>query len=223
MKNPLGSTPQKPKSDKLHKAHRILAGAYDAASHFLELFENIRESKGKGTSTDREQDLLRAMLVFTCAGLDSMLKQLVRDALESVIDCNDGAEVQFRSFVEKQLSRQGNPDSKLLSELLTTGNPRSVLIGRLIDDLTSRSLQSKDEVLRAASYFDIARKEVASDLGKLEEIFHCRNQISHEMDIDFEPSNRNRRPRSRDDMIANTKAILQVAGKLLKAADKRLA
>lgn len=223
MSNPLGSAPRNPKSPELGNAHIILAGAYDAASHFLELFESIRQPKGRGTSTDQEQDLLRAMLVFACAGLDSMLKQMVRDALETVVDRNDGAEVQFRSFVEKRLSRQGNPDPKLLSELLTSGNPRSVLIGHLVDDLTSRSLQSKDEVLRAASYFAISPKDAIGNIGKLEEIFRCRNEISHEMDIDLEQSNRNRRPRSRNDMIANTKAILQVAGKLLAAADKRLA
>ena len=152
MTNPLGSAPQEPKSPELGKAHIILAGAYDAASHFLELFESVRQDRrAKGAPRNREQDLLRAMLVFACAGLDSMLKQMVRDALVSVIDRDQGAEAQFRSFVEKRLSRQGNPDPKLLSELLTSRNPRSVLIGHLVDDLTSRSLQSKDEVLRAAS------------------------------------------------------------------------
>ena len=30
------------------------------------------------------------MLAFACAGLDSMIKQVVRDALESVIDSSDG-------------------------------------------------------------------------------------------------------------------------------------
>ena len=223
MSNPLGSAPRDPKSPELGNAHIILAGAYDAASHFLELFESVRQPKGRGTSTDQEQDLLRAMLVFACAGLDSMLKQMVRDALETVIDRDHGAEAQFRSFVEKRLSRQENPDPKLLSELLTSGNPRGMLIGHLVDDLTSRSLQSKDEVLRAASYFAIPPKDVIRDISKLHEIFRCRNEISHEMDIDLGQSNRNRRPRKKGEMIANTKAILQVADKLLTAADWRLA
>lgn len=163
------------------------------------------------------------MLVFACAGLDSMLKQLVRDALESVIDCNDGAETQFRLFVERRLLREGNTDPKLLSELLTSRNPRSVLIGRLIEDLTSGSLQSKEEILRVASHFAIAPEKAAGELGKLQDIFRCRNEISHEMDIDFAQPNRNRRPRSRKDMIAYTKAILELASGLLAGVDKRLA
>jgi len=31
------------------------------------------------------------MLVFACSGLDSMIKQLIRDALPTVIDKNEGA------------------------------------------------------------------------------------------------------------------------------------
>lgn len=162
------------------------------------------------------------MLVFACAGLDSMLKQLVRDALESTIERNPKANANFKTFVSRELSKQDRPDSKLLAEILTSGNPRSLLIGHLVDDLTSRSLQSKDQVLGAASFFDIPSEEVTNDIKGLERIFRCRNEISHEMDIDFAQPNRNRRPRSRNDMIANTKAILQVSGKLLKAADKRL-
>ncbi len=223
MSKPLGSAPQRPKSSDLGNAHIILTGAYDAASHFLELFEGTRQDRGaRGTPTNKEQDLLRAMLVFACAGLDSMLKQIVRDALELTIERNPKANANFKTFVTVQLSKQSSPDSKLLSEILTSGNPRSMLIGHLVNDLTSRSLQSKDQVLRAASFFDIPTGEVIDDIKGLDKIFRCRNEISHEMDIDFAQPNRNRRPRSRDDMTANTKAILQVAGKILKAADKRL-
>lgn len=163
------------------------------------------------------------MLVFACAGLDSMLKQAIRDALESVIERNPKANANFKTFVTRELSKQDNPDSKLLSEILTSGNPRSMLIGHLVEDLTSRSLQSKDQVLRAASFFDISSIELIDDIDRLEKIFRSRNEISHEMDVDLKQPNRNRRPRSRDDMIAYTKEILQVAGKLLIVADERLA
>ena len=119
-----GPRPKQPDSEALRNSHIILAGAYDAATSFLNLFEETRRARqAKGTPTDKEQDLLRAMLVFACAGLDSMLKQLIRDALKLVIDQSEGAQLQFKSFIEKRLSRQGNLDPKFLSEVLVEKIP----------------------------------------------------------------------------------------------------
>lgn len=218
-----GPRPKQPRSSGLNNSYIIIAGTYDAASSFLELFDDTRRNrKAKGTPTNREQDLLRAMLVFACAGLDSMFKQLIRDTLAQVIDRSEGAHVNFKLFVEKRMSRQGALDQKFLSEILTQSNPRGVLFGELVNELTSNSLQSKDQILRAASYFDIPSNRVASDIKKLEEIFRCRNQISHEMDIDLAQPNRNRRPRPKGTMIEYTREILQLANKLLLEVDKKL-
>ena len=73
--------PGEPKSGSLHENSQfILCSAHDAASSFLDTFNKVREARqAKGTPTDEEQDLLRAMLLFATAGLDSMVKQLVTD------------------------------------------------------------------------------------------------------------------------------------------------
>ncbi len=221
--NRLGHQPKKPSSEILVNSHTILVGSFEAASSFLNLFEETRRSrKAKGTPTDREQDLLRAMLVFASAGLDSMLKQLIRDALAAVIERHEGARARFKLFVEKRLSRQGSLDPKFLSDVLTGTNPREVMLRELVKDLTSSSLQSKEQILVAASYFDIPSSDLTSDLRKLEQIFLARNQISHEMDVDLSQKNRNRRPRRRDEMIEHTKFILQLSTSLLVEVDKRL-
>ena len=170
--NPFEPLPQQPASPVLVKSHTILIGAYDAASSFLTLFESTRRNRNaRGTPTDQEQDLLRAMLVFACAGLDSMIKQVVRDALESVIDRSDGAHGNFRVYVEKRLARQGTLDPKFLAEVLTGTDPRKVLIAELVGELTSQSLQSKDQVLRAASFFDIPSNALTPDIRLLDRIF----------------------------------------------------
>lgn len=221
--NQLGVNPKRPKSGILVDSHTILVGAYDAASSFLNLFEETRRNRGaRGAPKDREQDLLRAMLVFASAGLDSMLKQLIRDALTAVIERHEGAQANFKTFVERRLSRQGSLDPKLLSEVLTGANPREVMLGELVKELTSSSLQSKEQILVAASYFDIPSNKLTSDVEKLGKIFSARNQISHEMDVDLAQTNRNRRPRRRDEMINHAKSILQIANNLLVEVDKRL-
>ncbi len=215
--------PQPPKSHILAESYTILSGAYDAASSFLTLFENTRRNRGaEGASTDEEQDLLRAMLVFACAGLDSMIKQVVRDALETVIDKNSGAHENFRIFVEKRLAKQGTFDPKFLARVLTEMDPRKVLIEELVGELTSQSLQSKDQVLRTASYFDIPTKDLVSDIDQLDQVFRSRNQISHEMDVDLNQTNRNRRPRQKNVMIDYTKVILEVTRIFLVNVDQRL-
>ena len=61
--------------------------ARDAASSFLAAFTQSRRARGspRGTSTDAEQDMLRAALVFAGAGLDAVVKQLLADAGEQLI------------------------------------------------------------------------------------------------------------------------------------------
>ncbi len=215
--------PQSPISRELLSAYTILVGAYDAASSFLVHLENSRRNrKAKGSLTNQEQDLLRAMFIFACAGLDSTLKQLVRDALPLVVDRHEGARSNFRLFVEKRLARQGGPDPRLLSKLFTEENPRSVLLAELVLELTSQSLQSKEQVLRTASYFDIPSDNLTSDIAKLSKVFQSRNEISHELDVDQNQPTGHRRPRHKTDMIEQTAIILQLATAILQEVDQKL-
>lgn len=201
----------------------ILCSAHDAASSFLDIFEATRETrKAKGTPTDEEQNLLRAMLVFAGAGLDSMIKQLVRDALSLTIDRSRGAEENLKTFISKRLARQNTLDPSFLSSVLASRDPRDVLVSELIDDLISQSLQSKEQVLRVASYFDIPSAALAPDLSLLERIFRARNEIVHEMDVDFAQTNRNRRPRRKAEMIRHTTEILRLANAFLIEVDRGL-
>ncbi len=219
----LDPRPTLPRSLELKNSYTIIEGAFDAASSFLVLFdESRRNSNTRDAPADKEQDLLRAMLVFACAGLDSMLKQLVRDALGKVIDSREGANVKFKRYIEKRLTRQGALDQKFLAEILTRPDPRDGLVEELVNELTSKSLQSKDQILRTASYFDIASDRITSTPESLDEIFHCRNQISHELDVDLEQTNKYRRHRQKDRMIEYTKEIFVLANKILLEVDNRL-
>ena len=194
--------------------------AHDTSSSFLETFNTIRHNRvARGTPTDEEQDLLRAMLAFACAGLDSMTKQLIRDALPNLLNNNDGAIKMFRTFVERQMKNGDDIDHKLLADVLSDHNPRNRLIDLLVRDLTSRSLQSTEEILKAVSYFDIPSVQIVADPSHLTNIFRARNQIVHEMDVDFSQTNRNRRQRARKVMFNYTNSIFHVSRGLLDAVD----
>jgi predicted GTPase len=113
-------------------------------------------------------------------------------------------------------------NSKLLAKVLVDHHPRKSLIQELVMDLTSSSLQSKEELLKVASYFNIPSLELTNDFDLLSTIFDARNQIVHEMDIDFSQTNWKRRSRTRADMLKYTNEILRVAKVFLQKVDTKL-
>jgi hypothetical protein len=82
----IGNKPRISNKKSLKKASVIICNTYETACSFLDAFETIRKNRSaRGGSTDEEQDLLRAMLIFSTSGLDSMFKQLIKDVLPEVI------------------------------------------------------------------------------------------------------------------------------------------
>lgn len=225
----LKNIPCRTKTEITQLAYLILNHTYDTSKSFLSIFESIRKTrKAKGTARNDEQDLLRAMLLFASAGLDSMVKQLIRDTLPIIIGRDAGAHKEFEKFVLKELhvksieSSLGALNLKTLASLIIEDSPKNALIQELIKALISDSLQSVDQLLRVAAHFGITASDLYKDLNQLREVFDVRNRISHEMDIDFSQSNRNRFPRRKNDMINYTNCLLHVADNFLYAADKKL-
>lgn len=203
--------PSKPKDARLLDAHSVLVRTIDSADSFFNAFSGVRKSrKAAGTPTDHEQDLLRAALLFTAAGLDAMVKQLVRDALGDVQKTDVGAQQQFAEYVQTRLNRTNPVDIKLLAQALMADHPREHMREELVRELTGSSLQSKDQLLRVAGYFAIVAQQVAKDVPKLKLVFDARNQIAHEMDILFGQKNRSRRSRSYETMKDYSGFLLQV-------------
>jgi hypothetical protein len=215
--------PAQSTSDLCEDAHFILRSAHDAASSFLDTFGRVRETrKAKGTPTDEEQDLLRAMLLFATAGLDSMVKQLITDALPRIIDKDAGATEMFKQYVERRLEKNDRLDRRFLADIIADPSPRKRMLDRLVVDLTSKSLQSTEQLLKTAAFFNIPSDAVCDSPANLTDIFNARNQITHEMDVDFEQSNRSRRPRARDTMTTFANEIFKIAGNFLAEVDRRL-
>jgi hypothetical protein len=215
--------PDTPKSAACKNAYWILVAGHESASSFLDIFQSGRQQRGaKGTATDEEQDLLRAMLMFAASTLDSMMKQLVRDALPVVIERQVGARNQLQAFVARALKRKDPCDFELIAQLMIEDSPRQSAIQELVAELTSSSLQSSEQVLRTAAFFDIPSDKVTSDPRGLQTIFRRRNQMAHEMDVDFEQSNRSRRSRAKQAMVDDTNTLFLVAQKFLSEVDLRV-
>lgn len=193
-----------------------------AVSNFHALYVAGRTS-GTTAASHEEQDLLRAMLLFACSGLDAVVKQLIQDALETVLEHDEGAQREFKKFAERRLKKsstgeerertltgQNIPDVSLLAELLVSFNPRALLVFTLTKTLISDSLQSRDQLLKVASHFALTKDDVMSDDKVTKEAFDARNQIAHEMDVDLQ-SGKGRRARDYNTMVLWCENIAEIS------------
>lgn len=211
-----------PSSDyrtECQKALNVLRSAHATASTLLTVHDVLAER-----NATFKEDVLRAMLTFASSGLDSMIKQLVREALPIVIDNREGAQQEFQKFVERRLrkGKEGHLDNEFIAGVLVRRDPRRHLVEQFVERLSSKSLQSVEGIQRVGAAFDIGSNILIPDRHALKEVFEARNQIVHEMDVDFTDAGRHRRPRTDDDMKEKTNALFEVSLRFLDAVDERL-
>ena len=223
MSRNLTRSPPQPRNPLLLNSFYILSSTRATASSFLDIFQTTRSARrARGAPTDEEQDLLRAMLIFAASGLDSMIKQLIQDTLRIVINVDEGAAEMFRSHIERRMKKGEELDYKYLVSVIAHNEPRSTMISDLIAFLCSSSLQSKDQLLRVAAFFNIPSAQLSTNFALLDQIFEARNQIAHEMDIDFSQARRNRRPRRQDQIISYVNEIFRLAAAFLRQVETKL-
>jgi hypothetical protein len=177
-------------------------------------------------TTDDEQDLLRAMLVMAAAGLDSMLKQLIRDAMPSLVKVSPPVREGLEKFVTRSIRGDAEVSeplsgAKFLARVLAGESQQSQVIEEYIRELTGASLQSPSELAKAVQALGLANVKI--DVPRFREIFDLRNKIIHELDINLDGDRRKRNVRGRDPMMTHTNALLEIGEKILGAVDKQLA
>lgn len=178
-------------------------------------------------TTDEEQDLLRAMLVYAAAGLDGMVKQLIRDALPAVLDRDERAQEALEKFIARQIRPEsGDLDrgvgAKFLARVLSRPSPQRSAIDEYIAHLTGGSLQSSASLYEVVGALGLWPDDVGVDRKLLDPIFEARNKIIHELDINLSSKRRTRNVRSRDVIIGQTDQLLLVGEKILKGVDVKL-
>lgn len=218
-----------PESDQCKKAWLILKHAHESAQSLLRAFELARGMRGRprGMTTDEEQDLLRAMLVMSAAGLDAMTKQLLRESLPRLTKKHDAVRRGLEKFLARRI--RGSPDSideisgaHFLARIFAAPTQQAQVIEEYIAELTGVSLQSPAELMKAANALGIDPKDVGIVPTALRPIFDIRNKIVHELDINLDAERRNRNVRRRTVMTKHARTLLRIAEQMLKRADETL-
>lgn len=212
------------------KAKRYLLAARECFEGLMNSLDILRQNRGseaekRGRLPESEVDLLRAAIVFTCAGLDASLKQLIRDTLPHVLNISDDAQDEFVKFVERIIGPGGTLDPKRMARYLSSPDPRGLLIEDYIDDLTGSSLQSLEQIRRASKALGIAdEEEIRNYITEVRELFEARNHIAHELDLQHPEKRGDRARRSRK--LQETKNIcekgFELAGYLISKVESVL-
>jgi hypothetical protein len=211
-------------------AQRFLASAYDAVDAVLDNLEKIRELRRqevgdiRGRLAANEEDLLRAAVVFTGAGLDATLKQVIRDALPQLLETSVQAHEKFETFAADRLGTGEIADTKIIARYLTSENPRERLIEDYIYELTGSSLQSAEEVQKVAGALGIDDADLRRRIGGLRTLFMARNEISHQLDLQQleRPGDRTRRTRAIGPTTALCQEGLEVGQLIVNATGRSL-
>ena len=160
------------------------------------------------------------------------MKQLIRDAIHSLAAKDAGVQAELETFVTRQIRVEpGEAGSdavsgrKFLARVLVAPAPLARITEEYVRDLTGESLQSADQVFRAAKALGVAPNALGTDAKDLKTVFDARNQIIHEMDIRLEAKtkkSRKRRSRTIDDMTGKADGLLDVGRKLIDEVERKL-
>ena len=215
--------------EESRKAYLILKYSHESAKSFLDAFETVRAQRGaqRGATTDEEQDLLRAMVVMAAASLDSLLKQIIRDSVPTLIHLDESVWEGLEKFLARRLRTEaeeatGAKAHAFLARILAADSQQAQVIEEYVHDLTGTSLQSDKEVMKAISALGLEAGELEIDASILKPIFETRNRIIHEFDINFEAARRNRQSRTMEQMISHTNNLLTVATAILEGVYAKL-
>lgn len=224
------------KKDVLSKTCKVFDRTEESVNHFFEIYNE--SGKGKtGAPPHSRQDLLRAMLVFSSAGIDVFLKQIIKDTLSAVIKSDADAQKMFIQFIERRLKKSSEDDKvivsqvdiqidiKLIAGAFGSNNTKEYLLKEYEKELVNNSLQSRDEIFRIAAAFAITSEKVLGKInaGNLKEVFSARNDVIHEMDIDFNNTTASdTKKRKQEETIKQCKVILEIMHNFLKEVNLKL-
>lgn len=205
--------------------HTVISKTVESVNNFNNLYRAGRNGAKGGPSTHAQQDLYRAMLVFACAGLDMLVKQLLASKLPLLVDEDESAQHKFKEFVKGGISRNEKEVINFVALALIDTRPRDIFLKNYIESMTRESLQSGGELCRASDASGLNTKQIftPTKLNYLKDAFAVRNEISHEMDLNLVSTAsrtvryRSRRTRTAVVMEGHTRTILDLAVELFLA------
>ncbi len=169
----------------LDRCRKIKDATHNSIDSLFDIYDDLKIKRGP--ATDQQQDLLRAIIVLGCAGLDSFMKQIVEDGLELVRKNNKKSHKYFIGKTQEILS--GNTtdsiDLKIMSEILMSGKSDDMLSQKIVSLLTDHSLQNYGELIEILKAFGLPEELFKEEKDLIRSLFRSRNNIAHEFDFNF--------------------------------------
>lgn len=168
------------------EAARRLEGAHSSVQGLFDTLHAAREAKrAAGQELRRlshgETDLLRAAVAFAGAGIDAVLKQLIQDALSTLLDKSPAARGKLNAYAG------GLPKEEpgLAKSILSAPSADVKLREAYLEKLTKGSLQSEKELKAVRDALGIRAAGDFTDawLSRHSAFFVARNEIVHELDL----------------------------------------
>lgn len=212
------------------RAQTYLRRSQESANEILQAVHSLREQRvvrdklsTAGRPNEQEQDLLRAMLVAACAGVDAAIKTLIRDALPELADQSAEVQSKLDEFAQRFLSEAGVVSPKAIARVLAHEvSPRTAIVESMTFELTGGSLQSADQLLNVCASFGIQDKDLTKQVLGTKDAFVARNEIVHEMDMSTEENRWTRRLRSMAPMISLANGVLSVGQEIINRVGEAL-
>ncbi|MEU0698149.1 hypothetical protein ABZ349_29810 [Streptomyces niveus] len=144
--------------------------------------QNNAETRGRLHSD--AQDLLRAAIVFTSAGLDAAVQALIEHAVPMLITQPGTARAKYETFVEEQARAPKVEDGFLAA--LRSQDPRLELLHLYVQSKTKASFQGSSDLRdRARASLGITDQQIhRSRFTSLDTFFTARNDVAHRLDMD---------------------------------------
>lgn len=220
----------KPTPTETDRAELVLTHTKYSIKHFREAFDTIRKARSaSGPPTAGEQDLIRASLTFAAAGLDSVLKELIKGSIRTLAEKDAGVQKGLEEYARRQLRNENDggtakDSTSFLAKILTSQSPYEQLIDNYTLYLTGNSLQSTEELFKASSALGVNINTLKTKESELKEAFEIRNKIIHELDVRFDVKHgqKQRNSRTKNQLNEKTDLVIKVADEFIKAVNKKL-
>lgn len=171
---------------EVRTALKYLKATHESITQLLETVDVLQRNRGlngRGRPSTAQQDVMRAALALTTSGMESSMKQLVRDATPSLLERRPSNRAAYENFLREQLRSNGSSFS--LERSVTSGDPTSDLVKFFVTERTSGSILSTKDLRRIV--FDtlcISKRSVGeARLADLEPLLKARNHVVHDLDL----------------------------------------
>ena len=111
-----------------------------------------------------------------------------------------------------------------VAKVLASPTPQERLIDEYLLELTGSSLQSADQLIKAAKALGLDPAKVGIHKKELDDVFRARNKIIHELDVNLERTSarRNRNSRTRNKMEKWSNQLLKIGGNMVSEVERKL-